>query len=56
MGNYYASYRPEEPNRMNADNTMKTTAKPSKHDWSPPAAGLNSSPSPSRGLLGPREL
>src|SRR5450830_48264 len=24
----------ERPNRMNADNTMKTTAKPSKHDWS----------------------
>ena len=24
----------ERPNRMNADNTMKTTAKPRKHDWS----------------------
>src|SRR5450759_4306546 len=24
----------ERPNRMNADNTMKTTAKPPKHDWS----------------------
>jgi len=24
----------ERPNRMNADNPMKTTAKPTKHDWS----------------------
>jgi putative transcriptional regulator len=30
----FASYRPEERNRMNADNTMKKTAKPSKRDWS----------------------
>src|SRR5476651_1857559 len=30
----FVSYRPEELNRMSADNTTKTTAKPKKHDWS----------------------